>query len=147
MLLHQVIWGWILTSYITGSPSSKYKHRRILALLRVTFETQGFVWEKNYHFCDLQKKRISIKKELTLHKTMCVTFLLCGLWADLWLFYGGVNGAYIVMESLTTKYYCSVGKHSAVRSRQHQDQRIQWLRLDWAKLANHCFVLYWVLKL
>lgn len=29
---------------------------------------------------------------------MCVTFLLCGLWADLWLFYGGVNGTYILNE-------------------------------------------------
>ena len=34
-----------------------------------------------------EKERISIKKQLTLHK-MCVTSLLCGPWADLWPFYG-----------------------------------------------------------
>lgn len=30
-------------------------------------------------------------------------FLLCGLWADLWLFYGGVNGAYILNGKLNNE--------------------------------------------
>ena len=34
-----------------------------------------------------ENERISIKKQLALHK-MCVTSLLCGPWADLWPFYG-----------------------------------------------------------
>ena len=34
-----------------------------------------------------ENERISIKKQLTLHK-MCVTSLLCGPRADLWSFYG-----------------------------------------------------------
>ena len=34
-----------------------------------------------------ENERISIKKQLTLHK-MCVTSLLCGPRADLWPFYG-----------------------------------------------------------
>ena len=33
-----------------------------------------------------ENERISIKKQLTLHK-MCVTSLLRGPWADLWPFY------------------------------------------------------------
>ena len=39
-----------------------------------------------------ENERISIKKQLTLHK-MCVTSLLGGPWADLWPFNGfPVNG-------------------------------------------------------
>ena len=38
-------------------------------------------------FVSYENERISIKKQLTLHK-MCVTSLLCGPWADLWPFYG-----------------------------------------------------------
>ena len=34
-----------------------------------------------------ENERMSIKKQLTLLK-MCVTSLLCGLRAELWLFYG-----------------------------------------------------------
>ena len=33
-----------------------------------------------------ENERISIKKQLTLHK-MCVISLLCGPWAYLWPFY------------------------------------------------------------
>ena len=53
----------------------------------ITFEIWGFVREKTYHFCNLQKWKDFNKKQLTLHK-MCVTSLLCGPWADLWPFYG-----------------------------------------------------------
>lgn len=34
---------------------------------------------------------------------MCVKFLLGGLWADLWLFYGGVNGTYILNGKLNNE--------------------------------------------
>ena len=53
----------------------------------VTFKIQGFVWEKTYRFCNLRKWKDFNKKQLTLLK-MCVTSLLCGPRADLWLFYG-----------------------------------------------------------
>ena len=66
----------------TGSPSSKYEHRHCC----VTFEIKGFQYvEKTYRFCNLRKWKDFNKKQLTLHK-MCVTSLLCGLWADLWPF-------------------------------------------------------------
>ena len=59
--------------------------------------------KKTYHFCDLRKGKDFNKKELTLRKIMCVMFLLCGPWADLWLFYGGVNGAYIINRKLNNE--------------------------------------------
>jgi len=43
--------------------------------------------EKTYRFCNLRKGKDFNKKQLTSRK-MCVTFLLYGQWADLWLFYG-----------------------------------------------------------
>ena len=68
----------------TGTPSSKYEHWHCC----VTFEILGFVWEKTIVSVTYENELISIKKkQLTLHK-MCVTFLLCGPWADQWSFYG-----------------------------------------------------------
>jgi len=63
----------------TGSPSSKYEHWHRC----VTFEILGFVWEKKTIVSVTNENElISIKKkQLTLHK-MCVTFFLCGPWAD-----------------------------------------------------------------
>ena len=43
--------------------------------------------KKTYRFRNLRKWKDFDKKQLTLHK-MCVTSLLCGLWANLWPFYG-----------------------------------------------------------
>ena len=66
----------------------------------VTFEIWGFVWEKTYRFCNLQKWKDFNKKQFTLHK-MCVTSLLCGPWADPWPFYG----LYCKRFSLPSKVY------------------------------------------
>ena len=43
--------------------------------------------KKTYRIRNLRKLKDFNKKRLTLHK-ICVTFLLCGPWADLWRFYG-----------------------------------------------------------
>ena len=68
----------------TVNPRSKYEHWHCC----VTFELLGFVWEKTIVSVTYENELISIKKkQLTLHK-MCVTFLLCGPWADQWSFYG-----------------------------------------------------------
>ena len=47
-------------------------------IVSVTYENQRISIKKI--------NKIKKKKQLTLHK-MCVTSLLCGLWADLWPFY------------------------------------------------------------
>ena len=49
----------------------------------VTFEIQGFAWEKTYRFRNLRKSKDFNKKQLSLHK-LCVSSLLCGPRADLW---------------------------------------------------------------
>ena len=72
---------------ITGSPSSKYEHRRASALLCNIQNIRICVGKKPMVSVTNENERISIKKQLTLLK-MCVTSLLCGPRADLWPFYG-----------------------------------------------------------
>ena len=75
-------------SRITGSPSSKYKHRRASALLRNIRNIRICLGKKPIASLTYDNERISIKNRArTLHE-MCVTSLLCGLWAELWQFYG-----------------------------------------------------------
>ena len=71
----------------TGSPSSKYEHRRASALLRNIQNIMICIGKKTYRFCNLRKWKDFNKKQLTLLK-MCVTSLLCGTRTDLWTFYG-----------------------------------------------------------
>ena len=61
-------------SFITGSPSSKYKHRRASALLRSIQNIRICMGKKTYRFCNLRKWKDFNKKQLTLLK-MCVTSL------------------------------------------------------------------------
>ena len=70
----------------TGSPSSKYEHRRASALLHNIQNIRICMGKKN-RFCNLRKWKDFNKKQLTLLK-MCVTSLLCGPRVDLWPFYG-----------------------------------------------------------
>ena len=73
---------------VTGSPSSKYEHRRASALLRNIRNIRICMGKKPFVSVTYENERISIKKRpVTLHK-MCVMSLLCGPWADLWPFYG-----------------------------------------------------------
>ena len=73
---------------VTGSPSSKYEHRRASALLRNIRNIRICMGKKPFVSVTYENERISIKKRpVTLHK-ICVTSLLCGPWADLWPFYG-----------------------------------------------------------
>ena len=76
-----------LSPYLTGSPSSKYEHRRASALLCNIQNIRIFMGKKAYRFCNRQKWKDFNKTQLTLLK-MCVTSLLCGPRADLWPFYG-----------------------------------------------------------
>ena len=70
----------------TGSPSSKYEHRRASALLRNIQNIRICMGEKTCRFCNQWKWKDFNKKQFTLLK-MFVTSLLCGLRADLWPFY------------------------------------------------------------
>ena len=74
------------TSKTTGSPSSKYEHRRASTLLRNIQNIWICVGKKTI-VSDLRKWNYFNKKQLTLLK-MCVKSLLCGPRADLWPFYG-----------------------------------------------------------
>ena len=56
-----------------------------------------------------ENERISIKKQLTLHKT-CVTSLLGGPWDDLWPFYGFLCERF----SLYIKVYIAVYREKTV---------------------------------
>ena len=67
----------------TGSPSSKYEHRR--ALLCNVQNIRICMGKKPIVSVTYENERISIKKQLTLIK-MCVTSLPCGPQADLWVF-------------------------------------------------------------
>ena len=71
----------------TGSPSSKYEHRRTSALLRNIQNITICMGKKPIVSLTYENDRISIKKQLTLLK-MCVTSLLCGPRTDLWPLYG-----------------------------------------------------------
>ena len=71
----------------TGSPSSKYEHRRVSALLRNILNIRICMGKKHIFTVTYENEKISITKQLTLRK-MCVTSLLCGPRADLWPFYG-----------------------------------------------------------
>ena len=71
----------------TGSPSSKYEHRRASALLRNIQNIRICMGKKTFVSVTYENERISKKKQLTLLK-MCVQSLLCGPRADLWPFYG-----------------------------------------------------------
>ena len=59
----------------------------------VTFKIKGFVWEKTYRFRNQRKWKYFNKKQLTLFK-MCVTSLLCGPRAVLWVFMQTVFSLY-----------------------------------------------------
>ena len=61
--------------------------RQTSALLRNIRNIRICTGKKPIVSVTYENERISIKKQLTLHK-MCVTSLLCGSWADLWPFYG-----------------------------------------------------------
>ena len=71
----------------TGSPSSKYEHRRASALLRNIQNIRICMGRKPIVSVTYENERISLKKQLTLLK-MCVASLLCGPRADLCPFYG-----------------------------------------------------------
>ena len=73
---------------ITGSPSSKYEHRRASALLRNIQNIRICMGKKTYRFCALRKWKDFNKKKNSLPYLKCVTSLLCGPRADLWPFYG-----------------------------------------------------------
>ena len=70
----------------TGSPSSKYEHRRASALLRNIQNIRICMGKKTYRFCNLRKWKDFNKTQLTLLK-ICVTSLLRGPRAYLWPFY------------------------------------------------------------
>ena len=72
---------------ITGSPSSKYEHRRASTLLHNIQNIRICMGKKPIVSVTYENERISIKKLLTSLK-MCVTSLLCGPRVDLWPFYG-----------------------------------------------------------
>ena len=76
-------WTDLFAHVHTGSPSSKYEHRRALALLRNIKNIRICMGKKPIVSLTYENERISIKKQLTLLK-MCVTSLLCGPRADLW---------------------------------------------------------------
>ena len=90
----------------TGSPSSKYEHRRASALLHNIQNIRICMGKKN-RFCNLRKWKDFNKKQLTLLK-MCVMSLLCGPWADLWPF----NGVYCKQFSLYVKVPVFFGVNS-----------------------------------
>ena len=69
-------------SETTGSPRSKYEHRRTSALLH-NIRNIRICMGKNYRFCYLKKKKTAY-----LTENVCVTSLLCGPLADLWPFCG-----------------------------------------------------------
>ena len=73
--------------FYTGSPSSKYEHRRASALLRNIQNTRICMGKKTYRFRNPRKWKDFNIKQLTLLK-MCVASLLCCPRADLWPFYG-----------------------------------------------------------
>ena len=52
--------------HITGSPSSKYEHRRTSALLRNVRNIRICMGKKTYRFCNLRKWKDFNKKQLTL---------------------------------------------------------------------------------
>ena len=68
----------------TGSPNSKYEHRRASTLLRNIQNIRICVGKKTYRFCNLRKGKDFNKKQLTLLKR-CVTSLLCGPRVDLYI--------------------------------------------------------------
>ena len=55
--------------------------------------------KKTYRFRNLRKLKDFNKKRLTLYK-ICVTFLLCGPWADLWRFMGCTVNGFLYRESV-----------------------------------------------
>ena len=67
---------------LTGSASSKYRHRRPSTSLH-----NNLYGKKTCRFRNQRKWQDFNKKQLTLHK-MCVTYLLGVPWASLWPFYG-----------------------------------------------------------
>ena len=79
--------GAVVLKVNTGSPSSKYEHRRASALLHNIQNIRICMGNKPTVSVTYENERISIKKQLTLLK-MCVTSLLCGPRAELWPFYG-----------------------------------------------------------
>ena len=74
----------------TGSPSSKYEHRRASALLRKIQNIRICMGKKTYRFCNLQNERISIKNSLPYLK--CVLRLSCVVHG---LIYGPFMGSYV----------------------------------------------------
>ena len=80
--LHNMMESLVDVSCYTGSPTSKYEHRRVSALLRNIQNIRICMGKKTFRFSDLRKSKDFNKKQLTLLK-MCVTSLLCGPRADL----------------------------------------------------------------
>ena len=68
----------------TGSPSSKYEHWHCC----VTFEILGFVWEKNYCFCNLRKWTDFNNKKNSSPYIKCVLQLSC-------VVHGPINGRFM----------------------------------------------------
>ena len=92
LLLRNMMESLVDVSCYTGSPSSKYEHRRASALLRNIQNIRISMGKKTYRFCNLRKWKDFNKKQFTLLK-MCVTSLLCGPRADLWS--GGPNSDFV----------------------------------------------------
>ena len=91
----------------TGSPSSKYKHRRASTLLHNIRNIRICMEKKTpIVFVTYENQRISTKNSLPYIK--CVTSLLCGPWADLWPFYG----LYCKRFSLYIELYTAIAAHA-----------------------------------
>ena len=76
----------IVVTTATGTPSSKYEHRRASALLRNIQNIRICMGKEPIVSVTHENERISIKNSLPYLK--CVTSLLCGPRVDLWPFYG-----------------------------------------------------------
>ena len=70
----KIAFSFIAESFITGSPSSKYKHRRASALLRNIQNIRICMGKKTYRFSNLRKWKDFNKKQLTSLK-MCAKSL------------------------------------------------------------------------
>ena len=106
--------------FTTGNPSSKYEHRRALALLRNIQNIRICVGKKTYCFCNLRKWKDFNKKQLTLLK-MCVTSLLCGPRADLWPFYGFLCKRFSLYIKVST---CSLCTDVPIPSEKNREKRL-----------------------
>ena len=74
--------------YNTGSPSSKYDHRRASAQLRNIRNVRICMGKKPIFSVSYEWNAFNKKKKNSLPYIKCVTSFLCGPWADLRSFYG-----------------------------------------------------------